>query len=184
MLLLGLALDSVVDAILFAPAIEAGNPFEQVFSFHDTEEETLHRCALVAQRRHWFADGSTSDSVAARHYYSSFFGKAREELLENGLSPAAFKTFRHCVVDITSKVLVFAQQLGFNTSSLRDLKRKGLSTGFCQDGMRPWPTTSHLTLFHGIPQTCIPHIVAAPDVDAQVTFATVVDHLCADLRYR
>jgi hypothetical protein len=107
-----------------------------------------------------------------------------EELLENGLSPAAFKTFRHCVVDITSKVLVFAQQLGFDTSSLRDLKRKGLSTGFCQDGMSPWPTTSHLTLFHGSPQTCIPHIVAAPDVDAQVTFATVVDHLCADLRYR
>jgi hypothetical protein len=26
-------------------------------------------------------------------------------------------------------------------------------------------------------------IVAAPDVDAQVTFATVVDHLCAEHRY-
>jgi hypothetical protein len=26
--------------------------------------------------------------------------------------------------------------------------------------MSPWPTISHLTLFHGSPQTCIPHIVA------------------------
>ena len=124
MLLLGLALDSVVDAILFAPAIEAGNPFEQVFSFHDTEEETMRIYALVAQRRHWFADGSTLDLVAARNYYSFFFGKASEDLLKNGLSPAAFKTFKHCVVDITSKVLLFAKPLRLAASSLWDLRRK------------------------------------------------------------
>ena len=74
MLFLGLALDCVIDAILFVSAIEAGDPFEQVFSFHDTEEETMRIYALVAQRRHWFADGSTSDLVAARNYCSSFFG--------------------------------------------------------------------------------------------------------------